>query len=348
MSFRDNLLHLRASNNMTQEQLAMMLGVSRQSVTKWESERSYPELDKLCKMCEIFDCTLDELVQGDLTGKAPTRQQPGGAAPVREDVFGYDDFMTNFAGKISRGVMDIVLGVAFGCALFALSEPENGLGFVLPENMGAAFGFLCIAAGIVVGLIDIVSVSLAHARFVRQHPFIEDFYTDRQKEEKQKTFVRELIGGIAIIAVGIVVLLLTDGTRWEELVGTVGILVCIAVGARFIVHGGMTIGLANIDDYNESAAETLTASEIESLPMPEDRRRVMMQQHKTDKLIGAVCGIIMLVATVVGLVLLFVPLGAQGSFGRANEFFWLSWAVGGVCCGIATLAIRAFVKPKSE
>lgn len=47
MSFRDNLLHLRASHNMTQEQLAVLLGVSRQSVTKWESERSYPEMDKL-------------------------------------------------------------------------------------------------------------------------------------------------------------------------------------------------------------------------------------------------------------------------------------------------------------
>ncbi len=348
MSFRDNLLHLRASNNMTQEQLAMMLGVSRQSVTKWESERSYPEMDKLCKMCEIFDCTLDELVQGDLTGKAPTRQQPGGAAPVREDVFGYDEFMTNFANKISRGIMDIVLGFAFGCAFFALAEPESGLGFVLPENMSTALGFLCIAAGIVGGLVDIVAVSLAHARFVRQHPFIEDFYTDRQKEEKQKTFVRELIVGIAIIAVGIVVLLLADGTRWEDLVGTVGLLACIAVGVRFIVHGGMTIGLANIDGYNESAAETLTANEIESLPMPEDRRRAMMAQHRTEKLIGAVCGIIMLVATVVGLVLLFVPMGENGSLGRANELFWLSWAVGGICCGIAALAIRAFVKPKGE
>ena len=37
MSFRDNLQHLRATRNMTQEQLAMLLGVSRQTVTKWEA-----------------------------------------------------------------------------------------------------------------------------------------------------------------------------------------------------------------------------------------------------------------------------------------------------------------------
>lgn len=47
---------------MTQEQLALMLGVSRQSVTKWEAEKSYPEMDKLLKLCQIFDVTLDDLV----------------------------------------------------------------------------------------------------------------------------------------------------------------------------------------------------------------------------------------------------------------------------------------------
>ena len=80
MSFRDNLQHLRAERNMTQEQLAMLLGVSRQSVTKWEAERSYPEMDKLLKMCRIFDCSLDDLVQGDLTKKCDSDGDSQGKA----------------------------------------------------------------------------------------------------------------------------------------------------------------------------------------------------------------------------------------------------------------------------
>ena len=59
--------HLRAPRNMAQEQLAMLLGVSRQSVTKWEAEKSYPEMDKLIKICQLFVCTLDNLVTGDPT-----------------------------------------------------------------------------------------------------------------------------------------------------------------------------------------------------------------------------------------------------------------------------------------
>lgn len=84
MSFRDNLQHLRATRNMTQEQLAMLLGVSRQSVTKWEAEKSYPEMDKLIKICRLFDCTLDDLVTGDLTQRPSEEPSvPGGPAARR-------------------------------------------------------------------------------------------------------------------------------------------------------------------------------------------------------------------------------------------------------------------------
>lgn len=88
MSFRDNLQHLRATRGMTQEQLAEQLGVSRQSVTKWESESSYPEMDKLIGICELFGCSLDDLVKGDLTPAESHAAEPqadmGDEARARE------------------------------------------------------------------------------------------------------------------------------------------------------------------------------------------------------------------------------------------------------------------------
>lgn len=111
MSFRNNLQHLRATRNMTQEQLAMLLGVSRQSVTKWEAEKSYPEMDKLIKICQIFECSLDDLVQGDLTDCAPVpdaKVVPSGPAT---DVCGYDEHTRRFAKRVPTGVAAFVLGV---------------------------------------------------------------------------------------------------------------------------------------------------------------------------------------------------------------------------------------------
>ena len=66
MSFRKNLEYLRKKKNLSQEDLAYKLGVSRQAVSKWESGAAYPETEKMITMCTILDCTLDELIKEDI------------------------------------------------------------------------------------------------------------------------------------------------------------------------------------------------------------------------------------------------------------------------------------------
>ncbi len=66
MSFRENLEHLRKSAKLSQEDFAYKLGVSRQAVSKWESGSAYPETEKILKMCDIFNCSLDELMKDDI------------------------------------------------------------------------------------------------------------------------------------------------------------------------------------------------------------------------------------------------------------------------------------------
>ncbi|MGM9567333.1 MAG: helix-turn-helix domain-containing protein [Clostridia bacterium] len=63
MTFGDRLSALRKEHHYTQEQLAEILGVSRQAVGKWESGRAYPETEKLIRISELFDCSLDELLK---------------------------------------------------------------------------------------------------------------------------------------------------------------------------------------------------------------------------------------------------------------------------------------------
>ena len=63
MDFSEKLLTLRKANNLTQEQLAEKLDVSRQSVSKWESGQATPELEKIVVMSAIFDVTTDYLLK---------------------------------------------------------------------------------------------------------------------------------------------------------------------------------------------------------------------------------------------------------------------------------------------
>ena len=59
--FHDNLVTLRKLKNMTQEDIAEKIGVSRQSVAKWETGETVPDLDKCKILAEIFEVSLDDL-----------------------------------------------------------------------------------------------------------------------------------------------------------------------------------------------------------------------------------------------------------------------------------------------
>lgn len=71
MTLAEKILSLRTSRGMSQDDLAEKLEVSRQSVSKWETGQSIPDLDKIIKLAELFDVSVDELVRD---GKAPRSQ----------------------------------------------------------------------------------------------------------------------------------------------------------------------------------------------------------------------------------------------------------------------------------
>ena len=66
MSLSKNLKRIRKENNLSQEQLADKLGVSRQAVSKWESEQAYPEMEKMVAICKMFNLNIDELLNQDV------------------------------------------------------------------------------------------------------------------------------------------------------------------------------------------------------------------------------------------------------------------------------------------
>lgn len=71
MSFGTNLQYLRKLHGgLTQEKLAERMNVSRQTISKWESNESYPEIDKLIELCDFFSCKLDELLREDMAARS--------------------------------------------------------------------------------------------------------------------------------------------------------------------------------------------------------------------------------------------------------------------------------------
>ena len=259
MSLAENLQYLRAREGITQEQLAERLDVSRQSVSKWESAASFPEMDTLLKLCDMFHVDMDTLLRGSVE------------RTFSEDTAGYDRFMTAFARKIASGVSAIIVGVAVFCLASLTGEGRVGM--------------LCMAAFfliITVAVVVFIASGIEEDHFRKQHPVITDFYTEKQKADFRRRFVWYIAGGVGAILFGVFLMILTfaffpEQEPYESIAGTAFLLI-VAGAVWFLIYGGMMAGKYNIPEYN-----------WENAPSPEDkakRRRA-----------GTACAVIMLLAT---------------------------------------------------
>ena len=124
----------------------------------------------------------------------------------------------------------------------------------------------------------------------------------------------------------------------------------IALGVWNITHYGMLLGRIDVAEYNRSVGEELEVEEIVAVELDDARREALLATKRADRKIGAICGAIMIVATIVGLGLLFAPVLTSANpdefepLGTSAAWFWVTWPVGGMICGIVTLLMRAFGK----
>ncbi|MCD8380179.1 MAG: helix-turn-helix domain-containing protein [Lachnospiraceae bacterium] len=101
MKFGENLRRMRELKKISQEQLAELVGVSRQSVSKWEREESFPSMERLLKLCQIFGCDLADLLTesgsgevrntDDTESKENAGAEVGAAVCVSQSEFGSMD-----------------------------------------------------------------------------------------------------------------------------------------------------------------------------------------------------------------------------------------------------------------
>ena len=126
--FKDNLAQMRKVLQLTQEDVAEKLGVTRQSVAKWESGESIPDLDKCKQLAEIFGVSLD-----DLANYEPEKNLGLGLPPKGKHLFGL--VTVGDKGQIvipakARKIFDI----STGDQLVVLGDEGQGLALIKSEK----------------------------------------------------------------------------------------------------------------------------------------------------------------------------------------------------------------------
>lgn len=256
MSFSDNLCHLRSERNMTQEQLAMLMGVSRQAISKWESGRAYPEMDKLVRLCGIFECDLNELVRGDLSGRAVRSELavPVDAGPV--DVCGYDRHMCSRAAMLAcaLGVSLLSFAVFFGVspAMFASAFPgaRTVSELVVQFLKACTYGLLVLVVGLLVGL-AIASVAVyKHLGFCGRFPYVESFYSDEQRKQTEELARRARVIAVVTAVVGIVACAVKSGPLCHVSGGLCSLFAWGGVSVWSLTYAGLMKARLNVARYN--------------------------------------------------------------------------------------------------
>lgn len=293
MSFGENLRFLRTEQGMTQEQFAEKLDVTRQSVSKWESDNGFPELDKILQISRMFNCDLDTLLQGSVCEKK------------RTDTAGYDRHMNRRTRMISIGVTLCILGVAGAALLDTLRSTRYDL---------AAIGLLAL---VIPGILILILSAIWHGQYQQEHPHIDPFYSPEVLAAARRRFPIFIVCGIGILLSAMLIWMVGDQFL-GELADGLG-LAAVAVGVGLLVYGGLDHEKYQIEEsYNHSLEEEKQAQDS-----PEKRL--------TDKL----CGIIMMIATIIFLLYLFLGNGnGRSDVGRVAAAVY---ATGGLLCGIVSV-----------
>lgn len=116
MTFGQRLYELRKNKNISQEEFAELLDVSRQSISKWENDKAYPEMTRLLFMSDYFNVSLDYLMRG--TEAPQNKQEADRNYDAKDWLLVWNTFVTNLS-TAQRRLMALLCVLLAGVCLAA-------------------------------------------------------------------------------------------------------------------------------------------------------------------------------------------------------------------------------------
>lgn len=305
MSFAQNLQYIRTRNGLTQEQLAEEMGVTRQSVSKWESGTSFPEMETILKICERYQVGLDELMRGSVE------------TDHEEEAEGFIRHIKTFSIQIALSVSAILLALAV-VSLF------DG---IWPERLLEAL-FLTV---VTVSVITMIVSGMEHSRYVKKHPKMRPVYSEKEIEHADHVFSWAVAGGVGTVLVGMILSTYIDDA-YDKGIGSNAsgavFLALVALAVGIFILFGIRRNLYHVEEYNKENARA---------------ERNMKTDRKAGAACGVIMLLATCVFLVWGF--WGTPGGMwSGNWkdyvGNWN-ISWIVFPVGGILCAIASIIIHA-------
>lgn len=321
MILAEKIVQLRKQNGWSQEDLAEQLGVTRQSISKYESAQSIPDLDKILLLSQIFGVSTDFLIKDelDLPTEAPSETNAKDSILRKvslQDALDFLQIKKENSLILSFGVMLCILSPI--CLILLASLAEFGR---IPIAEDAACGVgLCILLGMIataVGIFISTGMKMKRFEFLEKEPFETEYgvtgMVNERKEQYSGTYIKYLIIGIIICILSSMSIFIGMIFSFDDL--------------QMVYMVCLLLGLVGIGVFTIVRVATIQSG-FETLLQEGDYSR---EHKRTEKKLAPFSSIYWLLTTALYL---------GYSFVTSNwEISWIVWPIAGILYG----AIRAFL-----
>ena len=260
MILADKIINLRKKNGWSQEELAEKLGVTRQSISKYEGAQSIPDLDKILKLSEIFGVTTDYLIKDELEEEeyAPSQMQENESESDRsvhkvtmEMANEYLQIIDWSAGKTAFATMLCILSPIVLLMLGAMSEMPD---YHISENATAGIGIcvLIVLIAIAVTIFILCGMKTKKYEFMEKEDIETAYGVSGMVKEKRDAYhslyVTQLVIGITCCICSVIPLFGTLAVSESDfyMVSAVCMLLAlVAIGTYFIVRSATKMNAMN-------------------------------------------------------------------------------------------------------
>lgn len=193
MNLSENLRKIRKENNLSQEQLAEKLGVSRQAVSKWESSQAYPEMDKVLQIAQMFHLNIDDLLNQDIGEVNSEKQSKTAMNKYIDDFLSFitktvDMFSSMKRKDRARCIMEQILIICVSAIILSIiggigDNILTGFTHILPNHIEMIIHSILESIYLIISFI-LVLILLIHIFKTRYLDYYEII-----KEEKKEEIV---------------------------------------------------------------------------------------------------------------------------------------------------------------
>lgn len=328
MILADKIVSLRKKAGWSQEELAEQLGVTRQSVSKWEGAQSVPDMDKVVQMSRLFGVTTDYLLKDEIEEQAALVEE----SPLRRVTMGQAaDYLARRRAAAPEVAFAVLLCIVSPVTLLLLAAMSEVQRFPISGNAAAGIG-LCVMLVLLAVAVSIflrADADVRDYRFLEEEPFETEYGVTGMVRQRQREYADTrtrytTIGAVLYVlaAAPLFAAVCVDGSDLLY-VGAVGVLlVLVGIGCLFLVSAGVY------------------SSAMERLLEEGDYAR---GQKKHRRVLGTVSTIYWLAATAVFLIYTYGPSG-----NGQPRYSWIIWAVAGVLYAAVMGVVRLLLRGRKD